>query len=297
MSIGSLGASILNHGLSALLSSFGGTQAVSGAASDNDGDFDGSTAPAAAAAGTASPSTALTGTGKAAISDQILALLTLLQQQTGSAPATPTASATGTAPASTTIATASAASDPLSQLISAMDSDGNGSISQTEMEAYVEKQGGTAGQADALFSGLNQGGTGDLTKTQLASDLQNAVQGAGGGHHHHHHHMPPSADKVANDLVSAMDSSGNGSVDSSEFQSFVTGLGGTSAQASADFAALDPNNTGSVSAAQFSSAIQAFETASNAASTASSGGSPILTLLDAFSQNTAAPGSTASVTV
>jgi Ca2+-binding EF-hand superfamily protein len=173
-----------------------------------------------------------------------------------------------------------------------MDSNGDGAISQSEMESYIQKQGGTVAEADALFSGLNQGGTGNLTQTQLASDLQQA-NGAGG--HHYHHHGLPSADQVGNDLVKAMDTNGNGAVDQSEFQQFVTGLGGTTAQATTDFAALDPNNTGSINAAQFSTAVQAFESASSAASTTSNGTSPILTLLNGFAQNATATTSSTSI--
>ena len=76
----------------------------------------------------------------------------------------------------------------------------------------------------------------------------------------------------------------------------MTGLGGTAAEATTDFAALDPNNTGSVNAAQFTTAIRAFEQAGNAASITANPASPILTLLDAFTKNPPAAGSAASVT-
>ncbi|MGZ6022561.1 MAG: hypothetical protein ACXWLQ_08165 [Rhizomicrobium sp.] len=69
------------------------------------------------------------------------------------------------------------------------------------MEAYVQKLGGTTAQADALFSGLNQGATGDLTKAQLASDLQQAQ--SMGSLRHHHHHGVPSATEVGTTSWSA----------------------------------------------------------------------------------------------
>ena len=300
MSIGGIGG--LSEDVSALLARLSGTQGASGV--DNDGDFDGSTGSPAASSTTAStsPGNALTGSTKAAVSDQILALLTQLQQiastQAGSAAAASTLISTASAAASsTTIAPASTTADPLSKLFAAIDGNGDSAISQSELEAYVQKLGGTTAQADALFSGLNQGGTGDLTKAQLASDLQQAqTQGIRGGHHHHHHQGMPSATEVGNKLASAIDSNGDGSVSQSEFTSFVTGLGGTASEATTDFAALDPNNTGSVNAAQFTTAIRAFEQAGNATSVTANPASPILTLLDAFTKNPTAAGSAASVT-
>jgi len=233
------------------------------------------------------------------LSDEILALLTQLQQAAQTGGSTTGAStqiqALATQGASTQIAAASA-SDPLTQLMSAMDSNGDGSISETEMESFIQAQGGTKDEADSLFTALNQGSTGNLTQATLSQDLQqgqaalaNGPQGPHGAHHHHHH--VPSADDVANNLVSAMDTNGNGSVDESEFTSFVSQIGGTSADATADFAALDPNNTGSVSAAQFSTAIKAFETANQTASNLADTSNPLLTLLNGFAST-----STTSVT-
>jgi Ca2+-binding EF-hand superfamily protein len=287
MSIGSLGASAV----SALLSQLTSTQATTSATSAPADEFGGcSHAPSAPSQG---GSNALTGSTKASLSDEILALLTQLQQQAGSTPPGAGSSTTVSAiSASTTIGTSGSASDPLSQLFSAMDSDGDGTISQGEMETYIQSKGGTAAQADALFSGLNQSGSGNLTQAQLASDLQQAggAGGVGGAHRHHRHHHAPSADQVGNDLVGAMDSDGSGSVDLAEFETFVTGLGGTTNQADSDFAALDPNGTGSVTASQFASALTALQSANP------SGGSPVLSLLDAFKSTLSATTSSVNVT-
>jgi Ca2+-binding EF-hand superfamily protein len=298
MSISSVGS--IGQSLAALLAQLtGAKQASSTAAASSATDSSSaasmfsSPAPAAAAPGA---SNSLTGSATASVSDEILALLTQMQQQTGTQaePATMPASSVS----STSIGATSSASDPLKQLMSAMDSDDDGTVSQTEMENYIQKQGGTAAQGDALFSALNQGGTGNLTQATLASDLQQAqAQPAGGGGHHHHHHMAPSADQAGNDLLGAMDSDSSDSVDQTEFNAFVSGLGGTSSEASSDFAALDPTNTGAVTASQFSSAVSAFEAAGTASATATNAASPILTLLDAFKQTSASTtGTTANVT-
>src|ERR1022692_1455312 len=139
MTVGSVGYSYgLSQSQSALLAQINATQSTTGATADSDGDFDGSVG-AISPAGTTSPSNALTGGSKASISDQILALLTELQQQLGSQS---TAAQSNTSPsstsASTLIATASTAAgstptatqtgsptDPLSQLFAAMDSNGD----------------------------------------------------------------------------------------------------------------------------------------------------------------------------
>ena len=115
MSIGGIGS--LGHDVSALLARLGGTQGASGV--DSDGDFDGSTGsvPTATATAAASPGNGLTGSTKAAVSDQILALLTQLQQiastQAGSpAVASTLIAATSAATSSATIAPASTTADP-----------------------------------------------------------------------------------------------------------------------------------------------------------------------------------------
>ena len=306
MSIGNIGTnSGLNPNQNAMLAQINAGQTVTGVTADSDGDFDGSVG-GAVSTGTTVSTNGLTGATKTSISNQILALLTQLQQLQGtqatagqnsgstSAAATSTSIATlGTAASSTPTTSTGTSQDPLSQLFSAMDSNGDGTISQSEMESYIQSQGGTSAEADALYSGLNQGSTGNLTQTQLASDLQ---QAHATGSHHHHHHAEPSADQVGSDLVSAMDTNGNGSVNQSEFQQFVTAQGGTSAEASTDFAALDPTNTGSVNAAQFSTAIKAFESANNSAmDSGSNGASPILTPLDGISQSTLTPSASTNM--
>jgi Ca2+-binding EF-hand superfamily protein len=271
MSVGAVGGG-LNQYLQSLLKQLTATETQSTSAAT-----DASQSPSDFAVNANDPSSSTSGTTTSptqTLSDEILSLLTQLQQsaqtQGASAPSTSSAS----------VSTASA-SDPLSQLMSAMDTDGDGTVSETEMESYIQNQGGTKDQADTLFSALNQGNTGNLTQATLGKDLQQAQATPPPGGHHHHHHMP-SADQVGNDLVSAMDTDGDGSVDQSEFNSFMAGIGGTSADATSDFAALDPNNTGSVSAADFSTAIKAFESASQTANNFGDPSNPLLTLMNGF---------------
>ncbi len=278
MAIGAVGGG-LNQYLQSLLKQLTATETQSTAAATDPSQ---SQAAPGFAVNANDPSSAASGTTTSptqTLSDEILSLLTQLQQQTQT-------QGVGAPSSSASISTASA-SDPLSQLMSAMDTDGDGTVSQTEMESYIQNQGGTKDQADALFGALNQGNTGNLTQATLSKDLQQAQAAPPpGGHHHHHHHIP-SADQVGNDLVNAMDTDGDGSVDQSEFSSFMSEIGGSSTDATSDFAALDPNNTGSVTAADFSTAIKAFENASQTANNFGDPSNPLLTLMNGFAADQA----------
>ena len=200
---------------------------------------------------------AVVGSGTANLSADIMQVLLMMQNYPAAAPS----------PAAT--------ADPLSNMVSAIDTNGDGTISQSELETYLQGVGGTQGQADALFEGLQKNNAGNLTQAQLAADMQNAAPAHGGHHRHHHHQAAASSDKVGLQLVQAMDSNGDSSVDQSEFESFFTALGGTATQADADFAALAPQDGGGVTAGTFSDAVTALE--QNAVNGSPS---PILTILD-----------------
>ena len=80
MSIGNVGPSGGHpQGLAALLAQLSPTQSTAGTSARNDGDFDSSSQPVSNS-GAATSTNALTGGSKAAISDEVLALLTKLQQ-------------------------------------------------------------------------------------------------------------------------------------------------------------------------------------------------------------------------
>jgi Ca2+-binding EF-hand superfamily protein len=236
----------------------------------------------------AASSNALTGSATPQLSGQILMTLMAMQQQ----------GATGslTAAASPASASASASSaDPLQQLFSAMDTDGNGSVSQSEMESYIENAGGTQAQADSLFSALDQNGASGISEGQMSSAVQQAQ--SGGGHHHHHHHKVGGSsdptDQMANTLLQAMDTDDDGAVSQSEFTGFVTANGGTAADAAGDFAALDGSGSGSLTSADFAKAWQNMQSQQ----TSQSSGSMVVSMLDAFAKAGASTSSTSTVSV
>ncbi len=85
------------------------------------------------------------------------------------------------APGSGSQAGATGSSNAAQGLFNSIDADGDGVISQAELEKAVTAAGGTTAQADALFNKIS-GGNGSIGENQLASALQKAD-----GHHHHHH--------------------------------------------------------------------------------------------------------------
>jgi Ca2+-binding EF-hand superfamily protein len=208
---------------------------------------------------------------KPQLSEQTLLALVALQAQNGGSAAS---------------GGSTASSDPVQKLFSAMDSDGDGTVSQSEMESYIEKQGGTQGQADSLFSAIDQtnsatGGSSGVSESQLASAVSQAqqVQQAHGGHHHHHHKSEATtgqANNTASALLRALDGNDDGSVSEDEFSSFITANGGTAADASSDFAALNTSGSNALTSADFAKAFNAYQTQQNTQSP----GSMVVSLLN-----------------
>jgi Ca2+-binding EF-hand superfamily protein len=205
---------------------------------------------------------------KPQLSEQTLLALVALQAQNGGSAASSGGS--------------TASSDPVQKLFSAMDSDGNGTVSQSEMESYIEKQGGTQGQADSLFSAINQtnsatSGSSGISESQMASAVSQAQQ-VQQAHHHHHKSggANEQADNTASALLQALDGNDDRSVSEDEFSSFITANGGTAADASSDFAALNASGSNALTSADFAKAFNAYQTQQNTQSP----GSMVVSLLN-----------------
>jgi Ca2+-binding EF-hand superfamily protein len=281
MSIGSA-TSAPNPALLSLLSQLTGPQSATGGSSD----FSASATPSGGSAQSANNQ--ITGSGSASISSEILKLLVQMQQQLGSAASG--SSTTTTASTSTMANPVSTMASAINQLFSAMDTDGDGSVSESEMEGYIEKQGGTQAQADALYTQLDQNSASGVSQQQLAGAVQ--PPGGGGGHHHHHHHIGGGGDSMASSLIQALDTDGDGSVSEDEFSNFITANGGTSAEASSDFSALDNDGSGALTTA---SLTKAWENLQNTQVPPSSG-SVMASLLDTLAKaNAATPTSSTTV--
>jgi Ca2+-binding EF-hand superfamily protein len=193
-------------------------------------------------------------------------------------------------------------------LFSQIDANGDGSISQSELEQAVTKAGGTKQGADALYAKLDPNGTGSVSEQQFAQSLTQAMP-----HHHHHHHgggeqasqtdggsaggsaadaltslfnadsggAGNSPTQIAQNMFAQSDLNGDGAITQSELEQAVTAAGGSNAGADALYAKLDPNGTGSVSQQQFINALQPPSTSGNTAQDA------LLALLDPVSQSNA----------
>ena len=75
-----------------------------------------------------------------------------------------------------------------SQLFGSLDEDGDGSISQSELEQGFTAAGATDNnQADAVFKALDANGDGSVSQSELQSGLKAA---------HHHHHMHAGEDDM-----------------------------------------------------------------------------------------------------
>ena len=297
MSVSSIGASSsgqLSQMLEAMLAKLDATSASSATA--------GNSAASSTSIAASTAANSLTGSATPSLSSMILGTLIGMQMQS-SGDAAQSAS--------------SSSSNPVQQLFSAIDSDGSGTISQSELENYIEKLGGTQADADTLYSALSQSGSKGITEVQLASDapqgpppdggfggpggspatasgsssslialLSSLVQtlNANGGGSFGQSSSTSSLISQANNLMQSIESTSNGNITESAFEDFFTANGGTTSEADKDFAALDTSGTASLNSSDFTSALENLEN-----NTGNS--SPALTLLNALAQNASSGGS------
>ena len=235
----------------------------------------GTSAPAASSSEQCAPPT-ISGSAKPSLSSMVIGALIGEQMQAGDA---------STSSSSASTLSASSAQDPVQSLFSAMDSDGDGTVSQSEMEGFIQKKGGTQSEADTLYGMLTKDGSTELTETQLASQAPpppGGPEGVGGGHHRGHHHQVSSSDG-ADALMQALDTDSNGAVDQNELTSFVTANGGSTDQASSIFSALDTSKTGALGSADFAAAIEKLQDGGSSTSTSNA---LVMTMLSAFDRAT-----------
>ena len=229
----------------------------------------------AAPAQSARSGQAITGSAKPSLSSMVLGALIGAQAQ---------ATDGSTEPAATS-------QDPVKGLFLAVDTDGNGTVSQTEMETYVENKGGTQNAADHLYATLTQNGATGLTEAQLAAQATPPSSGPEGVHRHHgHHHHHASSTDAADALLQALDADNNGAVDQSELQTFVKANGGTADQANSIFASLDSANTGSLGSADFASAIEKLQ-----GNVSNGSYSPMMMILNAIADSQSSSAGSVSV--
>jgi len=146
----------------------------------NDGGSQGSTAPSGSTSATGdTPAATTTGSGTSPLSQTVLAALIDAQGQQPSGTGGP--------------------ADPHSfgrKLFDNIDTDGNGQISQPELESAFTSSGSTTAQADASFSKLDKNGNGSLSNGELSAGIH--------AHHGHHHHGAPTGGSESGDSLAAL---------------------------------------------------------------------------------------------
>jgi Ca2+-binding EF-hand superfamily protein len=214
------------------------------------------------AAGTSSQSAAspaLTGSSEASLSDEIIGALVMMQAQDG-----------------TTQSGASAQSaNPLAQAFSSLDTNGDGSISQSELENAIEGAGGTAAEADQVYTALGGTATTGISQSSFDSAAQSGMSAltqtasVQGPHHHHHHHGGAAGNDEAEQIFSAIDGNDDGSISQGELSAALgtsTDTGGTatsgtasSANANSLFASIDTNGDGSISQGELTTYLNSLQ--------------------------------------
>jgi Ca2+-binding EF-hand superfamily protein len=135
-----------------------------------------------------------------------------------------------------------------SDLFSKLDSDSDGSVSQSEFVSGRPK-GMSEADATTLFKSIDSKGTGSISEEQLSAQMQkNGPHGAGPM-------GPPPGAQDASDLFSKLDSDSDGSVSQSEF---VSGRPKDMSEDDATtlFKSIDTQGTGSISQDQLTESLK-----------------------------------------
>jgi Ca2+-binding EF-hand superfamily protein len=164
------------------------------------------------------------------------------------------------------------ASSVAAKVIGAADTNGDGSLSLSEVETALGQDTTTGAEASSganalsqAFSSVDANGDGQISADELTNALQ-AQKGSQGAHHHHHAHGAhgggPSSTDLASTLLGSADTDGDGELSVSE----IEGALGVSASASSDatdmltsaIGKLDTNGDGKLSASELGAGINAF---------------------------------------
>src|SRR5882757_4965543 len=99
------------------------------------------------------------------------------------------------------ISTSTSPSSALQDLLSQLDTNGDGKISKSEFENALGAGGTNLAQADDVFNKLDKNGDGSVSLDEMSS----ALKGAGGHGHRHKHHVAGSDGSSSDPLLQALD--------------------------------------------------------------------------------------------
>ena len=203
--------------------------------------------PSTSAASTASAtdptssgtSNALTGTDTSTLSDKIIGILVMMQGQSQGEPSGANTSTSDGA-------------DPLQQAFSSIDTNGDGSISQSELETTIQNAGGTASQADSVYSALGGSDSAGVSESQFAGAAQAGGPPPGGAHGHHRHGSSDLLSDSSTKVFNALDTNKDGTVSADEL---AAGLAGTTGNSSGSSAASDASSSTTATSSDVLSSI------------------------------------------
>ncbi|MES1157075.1 MAG: EF-hand domain-containing protein [Alphaproteobacteria bacterium] len=154
-------------------------------------------------------------------------------------------------------------SDIASKLISSLDTNGDGQVSEDEIKSAFS-QAGIDADPTAAFQQVDTNGDGQLSASELTSAVGNARQ----AHHHHGHGhgggMMASASDQASSILSAFNTDGSDGLSLDEVASAL-GQDSSSDAVKSVFGSLDANGDGVLSADELQTAIQSQMQAAQAA--------------------------------
>jgi Ca2+-binding EF-hand superfamily protein len=206
---GSPGAGISQY-LAELLSQLQASQSTTTSSNSNSTT---SSVSGTSSTGQSNTSVALNETQTPTLSDQVIGALVAIQMQDGMSSST---------------AATSNSSNPIGQVFASIDTNGDGSISQSELETAIENAGGTASEADGVYAAL--GGTSTSTSDEAAQ------------------------------IFSSLGVSQNGSISESQLASALGGI------SSSELSTANSNTSNSTSAVE-NETLSAFDGSSNGSAT------------------------------
>jgi Ca2+-binding EF-hand superfamily protein len=154
-----------------------------------------------------------------------------------------------------------------SKLIGDLDTDSDGALSQDEVANAV---GASSSDISSKFAKLDGDGDGKLSQSELSSALDSFLKASGPSASHHHHHHGGIAKAEASDLMSQLDTDGNGTLSLDE----LNAANGTAASTS------DTSSTPSTDTTSATTSTTASTDTTSTATTASSDLSKTFASLD-----------------
>ena len=148
------------------------------------------------------------------------------------------------------------ADDIASDLVDALDTDGDGEISAEEISAAFSQAGLSTDGVEKAVASLDADGNGSLNADELTSAVEQRLPAHGPPPGGPPPEPPPNADEAASTLLSAFDKDEDGGLSLTEIASGL-GKDEDTDQLSALFSSLDADSDGVLSSKELSTAIQA----------------------------------------